>query len=31
MTIGMTNRTDIKFDSDNNLLNGNGKIAVVVH
>ena len=31
MTIGMTNRTDIKFDSDNNLLNGNGKIAGVVH
>ena len=31
MTIGMTNRTDIKFDSENNLLNGNGEVAGVIH
>ena len=31
MTIGLTNITDIHFDSENNMLNGNGEIAAVIH
>ena len=31
MTIGITNRENINLDSENNILNGNGEIAAVVH
>ena len=31
MTIGLTKRTDIKQDSEGNILNGKGEIAAVVH
>lgn len=31
MTIGITKRENIHFDSENNMLNGNGEIAAVVH
>ena len=31
MTIGLTNRCFINFDSDNNILNIDGKIASVIH
>ena len=30
-TIGLTNITDIHLDSENNILNGNGEIAAVIH
>ena len=31
MTIGLTKNENIKFDSENNILNGKGKIAAVIH
>ena len=31
MTVGLSNDKDIKFDSENNVLNGKGEIAAVVH
>jgi hypothetical protein len=31
MTIGLTNEENIFFDLDDNLVNGNGKIAAVIH
>ena len=31
MTIGLTKRENIKLDSDNNILNGKGEIAAVIH
>lgn len=31
MTIGLTNDSNIKLDDKNNVLNGNGEIAAVVH
>ena len=31
MTIGLTKRENIKLDSNNNILNGKGEIAAVVH
>ena len=31
MTIGITKRENIKLDSDNNILNGKGEIAAVIH
>lgn len=31
MTLALTNNDNIKFDSDNNILNGKGEIASVIH
>jgi hypothetical protein len=31
MTIGLTNKTDIRLDNEKNVLNGEGKIAAVIH
>ena len=31
MTIGLTNNTNIILDHENNILNGKGKIAAVIH
>ena len=31
MTFGLVNITDIHFDSENNILNGNGEIVAVIH
>ena len=31
MTIGLTNRDNINLDNENNILNGNGEIAAVIH
>jgi hypothetical protein len=31
MTIGLTNKTNIRLDHENNVLNGRGKIAAVIH
>ena len=31
MTIGLTKRNNITLDSDNNILNGKGDIAAVIH
>lgn len=31
MTLALTERDDIKLDKDNNILNGNGEIAGVIH